>query len=123
MTQTIKLYDIYHADLFSRAKAAQLADYISPDADIVVLDFGGITFMSRSFTDELYNIVIAYPHKTFTYTGRNDDIRVMMEKVVDAFVQKHSDPEKVRRPETIEEYEECLKQFFASKKKGSQYNS
>lgn len=83
MTQTIKLYDIYHADLFSRAKAAQLADYISPDADIVVLDFGGITFMSRSFTDELYNTVIAYPHKTFTYTGRNDDIRVMMEKVVD----------------------------------------
>ena len=83
MTQTIKLYDIYHADLFSRAKAAQLINYISPDADTVILDFEGITFMSRSFTDELYNIVITYPNKTFKYIGRNDDICIMMEKVAD----------------------------------------
>ncbi len=47
----------------------------------------------------------------------------MMEKVVDAFVGKHRDPEKVMRPETIEEYEECLKRYFASKKKGNRYNS
>ena len=83
MKQTIKLYDIYHADLFSRAKASILADMISSEADTVILDFEGITFMSRSFTDELYNIVITYPEKTFGYTGRNDDIRVMMEKVAE----------------------------------------
>ena len=56
MKQTIKLYDIYHTDLFSRAKAKLLSDMISSDADTVILDFEGITFMSRSFTDELYNI-------------------------------------------------------------------
>lgn len=39
--------------------------------------------MSRSFTDELYNIVIAHPDKTFSYIGRNDDLCVMMEKVAD----------------------------------------
>lgn len=83
MTQTIRLYDIYHADLFSRAKATQLASYINPDADIVILDFEDITFMSRSFTDELYNIVTATHGKTFRYIGRNDDIRIMMEKVAD----------------------------------------
>ena len=83
MKQTIKLYDIYHADLFSRAKASILAEMISPEADTVILDFEGITFMSRSFTDELYNIVITYPEKTFGYIGRNDDIRVMMEKVAE----------------------------------------
>ena len=83
MKQVIKLYDIYHADLFSRAKASILAEMISPKADTVILDFEGITFMSRSFTDELYNIVITYPEKTFGYTGRNDDIRVMMEKVAE----------------------------------------
>ena len=60
MKQTIKLYDIYHADLFSRAKASILAEMISPEADTVILDFEGITFMSRSFTDELYNIVITF---------------------------------------------------------------
>jgi hypothetical protein len=47
----------------------------------------------------------------------------MMEKVIDAFVGKHRDPKKVMRPETIEEYEECLNRFFASKKKGNRYNS
>lgn len=83
MIQTIKLYDIYHADLFSRSKATQLVEYINADANIVILDFEGITFMSRSFTDELYNIVIAYPDKTFSYIGRNSDICVMMEKVAD----------------------------------------
>jgi anti-anti-sigma regulatory factor len=83
MKQIIKLYDIYHADLFSRAKASILAEMISPEADTVILDFEGITFMSRSFTDELYNIVITYPDKTFSYTGRNEDIRAMMEKVAE----------------------------------------
>lgn len=83
MKQTIKLYDIYHADLFSRAKASILADIVSPEADTVTLDFEGITFMSRSFADELYNTVIAHPDKTFEYICRNDDICAIMEKVAD----------------------------------------
>ena len=83
MTQTIKLFDIYHADLFSRAKASLLVENISPKADAVILDFEGITFMSRSFTDELYNIVIDSPGKEFRYIHRNEDIRIMMEKVAE----------------------------------------
>ena len=83
MTQTIKLYDIYHADLFSRAKASLLVEMISPEADTVILDFEDITFMSRSFTDELYNIVIDFPEKEFRYVHRNDDICIMMEKVAE----------------------------------------
>lgn len=83
MTQTIKLYDIYHADLFSRAKVSLLVENISPKADTVILDFDGITFMSRSFTDELYNIVIDSPDKEFHYIHRNDEIRIMMEKVAE----------------------------------------
>ena len=83
MTQIIKLYDIYHADLFSRAKSAQLADHINSEADTVILNFTGITFMSRSFADELYNIVIAFPTKTFRYHGRNKDIITMMKKVAE----------------------------------------
>ena len=83
MTQIIKLLDIYHADLFSRAKASLLVENISPKADTVILDFEGIIFMSRSFTDELYNIVIDSPDKEFRYIHRNDDVRIMMEKVAE----------------------------------------
>lgn len=83
MTQTITLYNIYQADLFSRAKASLLVDNINPKADTVILDFEGISFMSRSFTDELYNIVIDFSGKEFHYIHRNDDIRIMMEKVAE----------------------------------------
>ena len=83
MTQTIKLYDIYHTDLFSRAKASLLVEMINSEADTVILDFEAIIFMSRSFTDELYNIVIGFPEKEFCYINRNDDIRIMMEKVAE----------------------------------------
>ena len=83
MTQTIKLFDIYHADLFSRAKASQLVENICLEADIVILDFEGIIFVSRSFIDELYNIVIDSPDKEFQYIHRNEDIRIMMEKVAE----------------------------------------
>ena len=70
MTQTITLYDIYQADLFSRAKATLLVDNINLKADTVILDFEGITFMTRSFTDELYNIVIDFLRKEFHYIHR-----------------------------------------------------
>lgn len=83
MTQTIRLYDIYRADLFSRAKAAELASHISSDADSVVLDFSGIGFMSRSFADELYNIIAAQAPRTFDFVGRSHDIDSLMQKVAD----------------------------------------
>lgn len=83
MSQTLSLHDIYCADLFSRAKAAELASHISTDADSIVLDFTGITFMSRSFTDELLTIIEAQAPRTFHYEGRNPDIVTMMQKVAD----------------------------------------
>lgn len=83
MIQTIRLYDIYRADLFSRAKAAELASHISSDADSVVLDFSGIGFMSRSFADELYNIIAAQAPRTFDFVGRSHDIESLMQKVAD----------------------------------------
>ena len=83
MIQTIRLYDIYRADLFSRAKAAELASHINSDADSVVLDFSGIGFMSRSFADELYNIIAAQAPRTFDFVGRSHDIESLMQKVAD----------------------------------------
>ena len=39
MKQTIKLYDIYSADLFTRSRASELRSSISDGADEVILDF------------------------------------------------------------------------------------
>lgn len=83
MTQTIRLYDIYRADLFSRAKAAELAGHINSKADSVLLDFSGINFMSRSFADELFNVIAAQAPRTFNFEGRSQDIDILMQKVAD----------------------------------------
>ena len=48
MKQTIRLQDIYSADLYTRSRASELRKCINDDADEVTLDFEGIGFMSRS---------------------------------------------------------------------------
>ena len=81
MKQTIKLYDIYSADLFTRSRASELRSSIDEKADEVTLDFEGVSFMSRSFADEVCNIIDDIPSKTFTFINQNEDVATMMTKV------------------------------------------
>ena len=83
MKQTIRLTDIYNGDLFTRSKATELSGCIIPNADEVVMDFEGISFMSRSFADELYNVVEDFKDKLFEYIHRNDVVETMMTKVAE----------------------------------------
>lgn len=78
MNQTIRLLDIFGTDLFSRAKATELNAIIDPNADEVTIDFQGINFMSRSFTDELLNIFEANQGKSFHFLKCNEDIIMML---------------------------------------------
>ena len=57
MKQTIRLQDIYSADLFTRSRASELRACINENANEITLDFDGIGFMSRSFADEVCNII------------------------------------------------------------------
>ena len=81
MKQTIRLQDIYSADLYTRSRASELRVCINDEADEVTLDFEGIGFMSRSFADEVCNIIDDMNGKTFTVINQNDDVATMMEKV------------------------------------------
>ena len=81
MNQTIRLLDIYSADLFIRSRASELRKCINDDADEVTLDFEGIGFMSRSFADEVCNIIDDLKEKIFSFTGQNNDVATMMTKV------------------------------------------
>jgi hypothetical protein len=82
LKQNIKLFNIYGSDLFSRAKANDLLAFIDQNADELVLDFSEINFMSRSFTDELFNIIDALG-KTVHYKNCNNDIQAMLRIVSD----------------------------------------
>ena len=57
MKQTIQLNTIYSADLYTRSRASELRTCIDKEVTEVVLDFEGIGFMSRSFADEVCNIM------------------------------------------------------------------
>ena len=81
MTQTIRLQDIYSADLYTRSRASELRACISDDANEVTLDFEGIGFMSRSFADEVCNIIDDMNGKTFTLVNQNEDVSTMTTKV------------------------------------------
>ena len=81
MKQTIRLQDIYSADLYTRSRASELRACINDDTNEVTLDFEGIGFMSRSFADEVCNIIDDLKDKVFTFTGQNNDVATMMTKV------------------------------------------
>ncbi len=83
MKQIIRLKDIYASDLYTRSRAAELRKDIIDDASDVTLDFNGIGFMSRSFADELCNIIDSLGKTSFHYINRNADVEAMMTKVAE----------------------------------------
>ena len=81
MKQTIRLKDIYCAELYTRSRASELLACINNEAEEVTLDFEGIDFMSRSFADEVCNIIDDNKEKTFSFANQNEDVATMMTKV------------------------------------------
>lgn len=88
MEQIIKLNTIYSADLYTRSRALELHACINKDATMVTLDFEGIGFMSRSFADEVCNIIDDNKDVIFKFVNRNSDIEAMMTKVSDSRSQE-----------------------------------
>lgn len=88
MKQIIKLNTIYSADLYTRSRASELRSCINKDATEVVLDFEGIGFMSRSFADEVCNIVDDSKDIKFEFINRNKDVDAMMTKVAESRSQE-----------------------------------
>lgn len=57
MNTMFKIADLISTDIRSRANAAIIRSAIDGIKENVALDFSGVTFVSRSFTDELYNVI------------------------------------------------------------------
>ena len=83
MKQTIKLSDIYGTDLYTRSRASDIRDNITDDATEVSFDFEAIGFMSRSFADELYNIMADRSDVKFCFENCCEEVELMLTKVAD----------------------------------------
>ena len=88
MKQTIKLNTIYSADLYTRSRASELRACINEEVTEVTLDFEGIGFMSRSFADEVCNIIDDNKSIKFEFINRNADVEAMMNKVAEGRSQE-----------------------------------
>ena len=79
MEKRIKIVELISADIRSRANVNIIRSAIDGINQDIVLDFTGVAFMSRSFTDELYNLM--NEHKNLSLENMNDFIQSILDTV------------------------------------------
>ena len=86
MDKIFKISELISTDIRSRANANIIRSAIDGinerivlDNERIVLDFDGVCFISRSFTDELYNVL--EEHKNISFTNTSDNIKAMLDAV------------------------------------------
>ena len=76
MDKIFKISELISTDIRSRANANIIRSAIDGINERIVLDFDGVCFISRSFTDELYNVL--EEHKNISFTNTSDNIKAML---------------------------------------------
>lgn len=80
MDVTIKIAELISTDIRSRANADLIRSAITNTDGKITLDFTGVTFVSRSFTDELYNVMDE--NKNITLSGASEFVQSMLNAVI-----------------------------------------
>lgn len=80
MDKILKVAELISSDIRSRANANILRSAVDGVNDAIVLDFTGVIFMSRSFTDELYNFTNEY--NNVSLSNMNEFVKSMFNAVV-----------------------------------------
>lgn len=81
MEKEIKIAEVISSDVRSRSNAEIIRKEIIGTSHKVVLDFSGVTFISRSFTDELYSIVNSFKNRTIEFINTSDVVSAMITAV------------------------------------------
>lgn len=79
MDKKLKISELISTDIRSRANAEIIRAELDGVKDDVILDFAGVTFVSRSFTDELYNVMCE--HKNIKLDNTSDFVKSMIDTV------------------------------------------
>lgn len=104
MKQIIKIVDIYGEELRTRIMMEQFAQTLLPENDYL-LDFAGVTSISRSAADELYNI---------THDNHNVEMINLcpfVQKMIDAVIYSRFQPRQLRPGQTPVTYCPDLESF------------
>lgn len=111
MEQTYHLSSEIGTELLARSKAAALAKRIYGETGNVIFDFMNVMFISRSFADELCNIVDTFKGR-ISFANMSQDIEDMISAVTEGRIRGR---EKGRRPARFLEFDdvESLSEFMA----------
>lgn len=80
MDKIFKVAELISTDIRSRANVNIIRSAIDGINENIILDFTDVVFMSRSFTDELYNLMSE--HKNVSLSNMNDFVNSMYNAVV-----------------------------------------
>lgn len=80
MNKIIPISTLISTDIRSRANANIIRSAIDGITDNITLDFSNVSFMSRSFTDELYNVM--EEHKNITFINMSPFVTSMWDAVI-----------------------------------------
>ena len=86
MNVEIKIVKLISNDIRSRANVEIIKSAIDVIDENITLDFTGVTFISRSFADELYNL--QSDHKNISLDGMVDFVSSMYKTVVQGRLSK-----------------------------------
>lgn len=79
MKAKLKIAELISIDIRSRANADIIRSAIDGINGDIILDFSEVVFVSRSFTDELYNIM--GEHKNLSLVNMSNIVKTMLEAV------------------------------------------
>lgn len=81
MEKRMKIAELISTDVRSRSNADKIRNEIATSSQNVILDFLGVTFISRSFTDELYTITEEVNNIEVKMINMSDIVKSMSEAV------------------------------------------
>ena len=79
METILKIAELISSDIRLRSNASIIRKAIEGIEGGIVLDFAGVTFISRSFADELYNVM--QENKNISLNNKGEVVSTMMEAV------------------------------------------
>lgn len=77
--KVLHISELISTDIRSRANIVIIQSAIDGINKNIILDFSNVTFISRSFTDELYNLMC--DHKNISVSHMNDFVQSMLDIV------------------------------------------
>lgn len=79
MEKVLNISVLVSTDIRSRANANIIRSFIDGVSGKIILDFSGVTFISRSFADELYNILNEWDNVSLA--NESELVKSMLEAV------------------------------------------